>query len=57
MTSPGQRYDSLFMTFAEWDRSPSGHWVMRQHTFRVWRMDTIGLPRRQIVTSRALPRA
>ena len=33
MTSPGQRYDSLFMTFAEWDRSPSGHWVMRQHTF------------------------
>jgi len=53
MTSPGQRYDSLFMTFAEWDRSPSGHWVMRQHTFLDWKV----LKAQAIAASKLNPRA
>ena len=38
MTSPRHRYDSLFMTFAEWDRSPSGQWVLRQHLSLDWKV-------------------
>ena len=53
MTSPGQRYDSLFMTFAEWDRSPSGHWVMRRHTFLDWKV----LKAQAIAASSLNPRA
>jgi membrane-bound lytic murein transglycosylase MltF len=41
------------MTFAEWDRSPSGHWVMRQHTFLDWKV----LKAQAIAASKLNPRA